>query len=89
MMYPESCIEKLLHLFVPRRCYISTVKLEAGMFAGLEGRDHAFLHRHLFDLLSRLNGFLPGVNKDHDLVTVSNELGDLALVSTGNQARIC
>lgn len=80
MVYPEARIKELLHLLVLRHSNISSEEREPGIVDTREQFDISFLCCCFFQRKRSFDRFLPGVDEDHNLVTLANQLQN-ALIS--------
>ena len=76
VMYTKSAIKQLLHLLIPRPANLPTEPPVHGMLRAQEIVTDAFLQRGLGEHHTRLDRVLAGVDEDHDLVALRDELGN-------------
>jgi hypothetical protein len=77
MMYPKARIEKLLHFLVSRLPNVPAEEFPLRVITTTEVFEIPFQVCSLLQGECRLDGFLPRVNEDHDLVSSSDDFEDL------------
>jgi hypothetical protein len=72
MVNSDSLHEELLHLLVLACTDVLVKAFPGGVVLTAEVLGHAFFERLLVELHTRLDGLLPSMDKDHDLMALSD-----------------